>query len=192
MLVAVVLAAGGSTRFGAPKQLHEVGGEPLVRRAARAALAAGAGSVIVVTGSGADRVEACVTGIPGVATARNPGWALGIGSSLATGLRALPVGYDAVLITLADQPLVDAAALGRLLAAFGRRRIAAASHSGIIGVPVVVGAELVGELLTLPPHTGAGRWLRQRAGDVAAVPMEEAAFDIDSPEDARRLQLPTA
>ena len=59
-VAAVVLAAGEGSRFGAPKQVVEVDGEPLVVRAVKAALASGAEQVVVVTGAYADKTVACL------------------------------------------------------------------------------------------------------------------------------------
>jgi len=68
-VAAVVLAAGASTRLGTPKQLVEYAGEPLVRRAAGAALGSGARPVIVVLGADADRVARALAGLPASARA---------------------------------------------------------------------------------------------------------------------------
>ncbi len=186
---AVVLAAGGSTRLGAPKQLLEYEGEPLVRRAARAALAAGAAPVLVVVGAHADRVGAALEGIAGVRVVEHAGWSDGLASSLAAGLRALldePV--DAVLVTLCDQPHVGAAELASLVAECAPARpIVAAEYAGIAGVPIVVARTHVAELLTLSGDRGAGGWLRARAALVTRVPLPAAALDVDTPEDAARL-----
>ncbi len=56
----VLLAAGGSRRLGAPKQLVDVDGESLVRRAARAALATDPSQALVVVGAHADAVWSAV------------------------------------------------------------------------------------------------------------------------------------
>ena len=107
-IAAVVLAAGGSARLGRSKQLVVHEGEPLVRRAARAALDAGAEPVIVVLGAHADLVRQALDGLP-VSAVVNDAWETGMASSLRIGARAaLDAGCDAVLVTLADQPLVDA------------------------------------------------------------------------------------
>ena len=109
-----MLAAGGSRRMGSPKQLMLHEGEPLVRRAATAAVDAGANPVIVVLGANANLLEPSLAGLESVTTVVNGDWEQGIASSLAAGLRALREAreFDGVMITLADQPLVDAAASG--------------------------------------------------------------------------------
>jgi CTP:molybdopterin cytidylyltransferase MocA len=187
---AVVLAAGASTRLGRPKQLVLYRGEPLVRRAAAAALAVGADPVLVVLGAHALAVAPALDDLPGLRLMTHEGWAQGLASSLATGIRALGelASRDGVLVTLCDQPLVDGPALRALLAAFdGPRSIVAAEYDGTVGVPAVVGRDHLGELLQLSGDAGAGRWLRARLDTVTRVPLPDAAFDVDTLEDMTRL-----
>ena len=188
-VAAVVLAAGASTRLGAPKQLVECAGEPLVRRAARAALDAGADPVIVVLGAHADVVRPALDSLM-VDVVLNEAWPTGLASSLAAGHRAaMDARADAVLVTLADQPLVDAAALRRMLAAFpGPHRVVASSYGDALGVPAVFGHEHVAELSALAGDAGAGAWLRHRAGAVTRVALDGAALDVDTPADVARLR----
>ena len=186
---AVVLAAGAATRFGTAKQLAPFEGTPLVRRAVDAALGAGAHPVVVIVGAHGDDVAASLAGLDAVSVVVHAEWHLGLASSLASGLAALDgADCDAALVTLADQPLVDAHALRRLLAAFvGARRIVASSYGDTCGVPAIFGREHLPALRALTGDSGARRWLRQHAALVTAVPMPEAAVDIDTPADLTRL-----
>lgn len=190
-LGAIVLAAGASTRMGSPKQLLVHEGEPLVRRAALNAADADADPVIVVLGANASAVAPSLFGLnPPIATVVNPNWETGLASSLVTGLRVLEEAteYDAVLVTLADQPLVDIAALKRLVAAFDdQHRIVASAYNEVIGVPAVFAREYVADLMQLEGDSGAGQWLRGRKSEVTSVPLDAAAVDIDTPADKTRL-----
>lgn len=182
----VILAAGESTRFGSTKQLLIHKGEPLVRRAAKAALDAGARPVMVVLGADAPIVAPELSRLRHVRTVINTHWATGLASSLATGLRALMeiAGCDAVLVTLADQPNVDAAALKRLIAAFdSEHRIVASAYSATIGVPAIFGCEHIKDLMRLKGDSGAGQWLRDHPDKVTTVELPEAEVDIDTVED---------
>ncbi len=195
-VAAVVLAAGGSSRLGHAKQLVEHDGESLVARAARAALGTGASPVIVVVGAGATLVRAALRDVP-VTVVTNDRWQDGLASSLAAGVRAaLGSDVDGVLVTLADQPLVDSAALLRLVTAWPAGGIAA-SHYGAtstdsaVGAPALFARAHAESLVALTGDAGAGRWLRARAatvGDVVAVPMDAAVLDVDTPADVARLR----
>jgi len=187
---ALVLAAGASKRLGSPKQLMVHEGVPLVRRAAIAAVDAGANPVVVVLGANASIIEPALRGLAAVTIVVNADWANGMASSLAAGLRALgdAIEYDAVLITLADQPFVDAGALKRLIAAFdNEHRFVSSEYNGVIGVPAVFAREYVADLMQLEGDSGAGQWLRRRSGEVTAIPLDAGAVDIDTPADETRL-----
>jgi CTP:molybdopterin cytidylyltransferase MocA len=199
-IAAVVLAAGSSSRLGSPKQLELYQGVPLVARAARTALQAAAEPVIVVLGANAEAVRPALSGIP-VIPVFNPEWEQGMGTSIATGMRAITdhaSSVDAVLITLADQPLVGDAALGRLLEAWisvatgsheggFHMTIAAAAYADTVGVPAVFGRGHFDALCSLPPSAGAARLLREENARVRRVALPEAALDVDRPDDLERL-----
>jgi CTP:molybdopterin cytidylyltransferase MocA len=187
---AVVLAAGGSARMGRVKQLIDFEGESLVRRAARSAKEAGADPVVVVLGSNADLIAPALGGLPNVTMVINSQWERGQASSLAEGLRAVALEgkCDGVLVTLADQPLVDAAALRSLIDTFIEgARIVAASYEGTIGVPALFGKEHLAQLMELSGDSGAGQWLRARRADVKSLPLANASVDVDTPADVGRL-----
>jgi len=178
---ALVLAAGGSQRLGRPKQLLTWRGETLVRRAARAALGSGCDGVAVVLGAEEDAVREALAGLP-VRVARNPGWEEGLASSIRAGVAlARAEGAWAVLLTLADQPLVGAELLGRLVAAHrrGHSRVAC-RYAGGLGVPALLGGP--GDLAALGQlrgDRGARALLRDATPPPLAIPFEDAALDID-------------
>lgn len=191
-----MLAAGASARLGRPKQLVVYAGEPLVRRAARAALGAGARPVVVVLGARAEEVAPALDGLAGVEVVVCAEWARGLSASLAAGLDAVERAagraprdpLDGVLLTVCDQPLVDAAALGAVLAAFGGPgSAAAAEYGGTVGVPAVVGRAHLPTLRALTGDAGAGRWLRAHPELVVRVPMPAAGVDVDTADDVARL-----
>ena len=189
-IAAIVLAAGESKRFGFPKQLIVRDGEPLVRRIARAAAHAGADPVVVVLGANADIITPELADLTSVTTVVNGDWSRGLSSSLVTGLAAVfPVSScDAVLVMLADQPLIDTGALKRLMETFDeKRRIIASAYDGTIGVPAVFAREFAGDLMQLTGDAGAGAWLRGRR-DVTTVPLAAGAVDIDTELDLARLR----
>ena len=182
----VLLAAGTSTRFGALKQLHRFHGVPLVRRAALAALDTGL-PVWIVTGAHAERVEEAVAGLP-LRVVHNAAWAQGMGGSLALGVREAAA--SAVLVMLADQPLVTTENLKELLAQHGAdpKTIVAADYGEVLGPPCLFPAEFFAELEALHGDRGARALFKQHPERVQRVPMPRAAVDVDTPADLARLE----
>ena len=103
---AIILAAGGAQRFGSPKQLLEIEGQPIIRRIARLALAAGLDPVIVVCGAYGNEVRQALDGLP-VNCVVNPDWEAGQSTSLRSGLHKLPASTSGAIFMLADQPFVS-------------------------------------------------------------------------------------
>lgn len=191
-LVAVVLAAGGSRRFGRSKQLLEWRGESLVRSAARAALGSGADETLVVLGPHAAQVEASLDGLA-VRVIGNPGWEEGLGSSIRAGVSAALQGDEelaGLLLCLADQPLVGAAVLAELTRAWkaGHATVATGYPDGA-GVPALFSRAADLEVLAgLRGDRGARDLLRGVEGtDIHVIPCAAALVDIDVEDDWRRL-----
>ena len=181
--------------MGKPKQLITYEGKPLVRHAVEAALAAGAQAVVVVLGARADEIRPAVADMESVSVMLNPDWKSGLASSLQVGLTESlrDPAVDGVLVALTDQPLVDGAALRPLIAAFrAGARIVAAGYDGVAGVPALFGREHAPSLMGLTGDAGAGGWMRNRLREVTIVPLQQAALDLDTPEDLARLADPTS
>jgi len=146
--------------------------------------------VVVVVGADAELVSPALSSLRDIRTVVNDRWQEGLSSSLACGVRAV-LGIsecDGVLITLADQPLVDAAALRTLLDAFdAQHQVVASEYGGTVGVPAVFGRQHLDSLMSLTGDTGAGAWLRNRESSVTRVPLPAAAHDVDTREDFARL-----
>jgi CTP:molybdopterin cytidylyltransferase MocA len=189
-LACIVLAAGGSSRLGAPKQLARRRVRPLILNAIAAARdALGDAEIVVVLGAQALRIRALLRRhAPGARTALNPRWSSGLASSLRAGLRAAPRDAPAVLVILVDQPDVDAGALRRLVAAWRRHPAvpAAAAYAQRAGVPAIFPRRSWTALQALHGDEGARAVLRGAAA-LTLVPMPEAEFDVDTREDLERL-----
>jgi molybdenum cofactor cytidylyltransferase len=189
-IAAVLLAAGSSSRMGEPKQLLHWGQRTLVEHAADALLLTGCRPVVVVLGHQAERVREVLTGKP-LSIVTHNGFAAGLGSSLAAGVAAALMEapeLEAVLVTLCDQPRVDAVVLARLIAAYNRARpaILASSYAGTRGVPAVFRRDVLGMLAQLDAGSGAKALLARHDLDVQSIELPEAADDVDTKEDYAR------
>lgn len=186
-IACVVLAAGESRRLGQPKQLVTVKGEPLVRRAARLALASRCAHVGVVVGAHAEAVSRALDGLD-VAPLANPGWATGMASSLHVAVDfAVARAADALLVCVCDQPLLVTAHLDALCAAYqDAGRAVASSYAGVRGVPAIFPRASFDALRALRGDRGAGKLLRDDAGALD-IAWPEGAVDVDTPCDLARL-----
>jgi molybdenum cofactor cytidylyltransferase len=191
-VAAVVLAAGRSTRMGAVnKMIAEIGGKPLVRIAAEQALASKALPVIVVTGHERDKVEAALKGLD-VRFANNPDYAEGLGTSLRTGIAAVPPEADGAVILLGDMPQIDAKLIDRLVAAFDPEKgalVVVPTIEGRRGNPVIWARRFFPELMAVTGDVGARHIIANVAEAVAEVPVSDPAItvDVDTPDVLARI-----
>jgi molybdenum cofactor cytidylyltransferase len=184
---AVVLAAGGSSRLGRPKQLLWHRGRSLLRRAAEEALASGCEPVVVVLGAEAGRLAPELAGLP-VKPVVNERWADGMSTSLRLGVEALGPVVEACVLLLCDQPSVTAALLRGLVEAHRHgHRLAGCEYGDALGVPALFDRSLFPELLNLGGDRGARPVLAAHAAEAARIAFPEGVLDIDTPEDAARL-----
>jgi molybdenum cofactor cytidylyltransferase len=185
---AVILAAGGSGRFGRPKQLLTFQGETLVRRAVSAAAEAGCDPMIVVVGDLGDAIRRDLQSAS-VIVVENPEWQRGLGTSIRRGLQEIGDSIAAVVLLTCDQPLVDKAIVAELIATYEKTRkpMVACRYAGTLGVPALFDRSCFADLIALPADSGAKALMTARPNDVAVVAFEEGAIDIDTPEDFERL-----
>jgi CTP:molybdopterin cytidylyltransferase MocA len=197
----VLLAAGEGSRFGGPKALVELDGQTLAERGVGLLRAGGADPILVVTG--ATEVQ-----IPGTHTVYNPEWRTGMGSSLRAALNALtspedaspedaspedasPEEVGAVVVALADQPLVGPESVARLIAAYrAGASVAVATYDGQPRNPVLLAREHWPEVIaTATGDTGARAFLRARADLVSLIECGDTGRpdDIDTPADLARI-----
>ncbi len=183
-IVLVVLAAGAGSRFtGAGHKLASTlddAGPTILDRAVAAAVDAGIGPVVVVTG-------AIDPALPDGAIRRhNPDWASGQMSSVRSGIEAArELGADSVVIGLGDQPFVHADAWRRVAA--GTSPISVATYDGRRGNPVKLDSS-VWDLLPEDGDQGARSLMGIRPDLVGEVPCTGSPVDIDTVEDLRRWQ----
>lgn len=189
---AVILAAGGARRMGLPKQLLPWKGSTLLGHAIAVARESRCSNILVVLGAYRNAIHPVIADA-GVFRVVNPEWSEGLGSSIRTAIRtlnALPHRSDAALIQLADQPLVTAGVLDRLIETFERTRtgIVASEYGGEQGTPALFDASLFPELSELEGQAGVQRVIARHPDRLVAVPFAGGVIDLDTREDYRRMR----
>jgi molybdenum cofactor cytidylyltransferase len=177
VIAGLVLAAGGASRFGGAKQLAELNGRPLIEHAVEAMLAVPAiERLIVVLGSNAELIHRRAH-LDEVEVVVADDWPEGVSASLRAGVRAT-LDADALVITLADQPLIPPQVIAAVLDRIEMRAPAArATYAGRPGHPVLIKRELFEAVLALAGDAGA-RDLLERSG-VVQVECGHLASDVD-------------
>lgn len=186
-LSCVILAAGGSTRMGRPKQLLRYRGQTLIRRVTELALALPLHEIVIVLGHRAEEMRHELQGLP-IRSTHNPHWQRGMGSSIATGMAEIDPQARAVLILLVDQPKLTPALVERIIHAWeAGSELVVADYGNTIGVPALFGHEYFDALRQLDTQGGAKQILQAHAQDAVHIPFPGGNFDVDTPEDYERL-----
>jgi CTP:molybdopterin cytidylyltransferase MocA len=189
-VVALVLAAGASSRMGRAKALLDFDGQTCVERVLAACHAGGAAAAVLVTSPAGDAIRARCAGAPlPIIGALNPQPERGMLSSIQAGLRALPAEAEGFLLFPVDFPVVPAAEVRRLIEAFAARtavqRIFVPSFARRRGHPVLMEAALAGELLALGLQGSARDIMVAHDREIAYVEAgdDRVLMDMDTPED---------
>lgn len=190
---AVLLAAGAGSRIGhRPKCLLEFDGEPLIRRQLSALSEAGVDEVVVVLGHYAPAIEALIQSCR-IKRVRNPDPDAGQNASLHIGLAALSDGPDAILVALADQPLIQAPDIAALISAYNKRptgmELVQPTVEALPGNPVMFSNSVRQQILAGPAHFGGRQWQAKHPDKVYRWPTSNPNYrtDIDSREDIEAL-----
>ena len=181
---AVLLAGGASTRLGRAKQLIEIDGVSLLRRAAEALLATAPQVLVVVLGHDAVALQAHIADLP-LQCVVAQGHAEGLAASLRAGIAAMPPACDGALVALTDQPALDAQHLCALRDAWraAPERAIASAYAGVLGVPALLPRAWFARLARLQGDIGARALLRTRSNEVVAIAAPALAHDLDTPAD---------
>jgi len=183
VIAAVVLAAGGASRFGSAKQLAELDGVPLLEHAIRAVEAVPAiGRIVVVLGARAEEIRAGVDfGASEVVVCED--WASGQAASLRCGVAAV-ADADAVVLTLGDMPRVTPQAIAcfaDLAAEYGAHTRARGVFDGAPGHPVALGSAYFGDVMALEGDVGARDVLKRIGAFAIEVGHLCSGIDVDTP-----------
>ena len=185
---AVVLAAGYADRFGSTKQLAEIDGVALVARAEKTATSVFGNNVVLVLGHDWQAVSNVCDFEHGFFVVNNA-FIEGMGTSIATAMRSIAHTATAIVVLLADQPLITADHLRNLCSSWSgaKDEIVASAYSGTRGVPALFASDCFAELANLTGDAGAQCLLNDRRFNVKQIEFEQAAVDIDTPGDLVKL-----
>ena len=184
---ALVLAAGQSSRFGKTKQLEKYQGIPLVARSVQLAEAVCGQNNVLVAGNDWQPVSDICAPLAGFFVV-NPRFAEGLASSIECGIRSVAEVADAVLLLLADQPLITGSHLQLLVDTWqaSPESIVASAYAGINGPPVIFPQRDFPDLTRLSGDSGARSIMEANEDRVKSVGFEPAALDIDRQSDLER------
>jgi len=186
-VTAIILAAGGSTRLGRPKQLLPYRDRSLLRYVAETARASVAKETLVVLGFEAERMNSELRGLD-VRSVVNPQWEEGISSSIRAGISSLSASINATILLLCDQPLITPELLNTVMSTheISGKAIIACEYGDTIGVPALFARTLFVDLLQLRGDHGAKQLILQHADERAVVPFPGGIVDIDTVADYDR------
>lgn len=193
-IVALILAAGQSKRFGSPKQLLKWKESNLLEHAIQSSCKSKAYKTFLVLGANYDQILE-ETDLSNVEVIRNDNWENGLGNSIAFGVNHILKDIskiDGILLMLADQPLVDSNYLNSIIAEFepNKEEIIASSYlNGKKGVPALFDKVYFKELSNLKGDVGARKIIKTYSTDVITLNAGEMLFDIDTKEDYDKLYL---
>ncbi len=188
----LILAAGESSRMKKEvKQLLSWENTSLLGNALKQAQTSIAAGTYVVLGANADSIKKKI-GIDPAILIQNKDWRKGMGSSIALGIKHVssrPEQYDAVLLMLADQPLIDTGFINGLLDAWvdNRTSIVVTSYPTGVAVPAVFGESLFCELMRLDQNQGAKTIIDTYKKDILSIDPEGKEADIDTWSDYQNL-----
>jgi len=179
----LVLAAGGSSRLGQPKQLLPYGSDTLLGYVLQTARACSFQQLLCVLGAGAEEVRTEVD-LEGVQLVENPDFGEGCSSSIAAALEVIDTRCELLVMMLGDQPGVRADTVAALLAGRRGAPLAACAYSDARGHPLAFVHSMFGELAALHGDKGVWRLLDRYAGALVEVPIAgPVPRDVDTWED---------
>jgi len=183
MISGVLLAAGLSSRMGENKLLVRLGGDSVLRRAARTAAAAGLDSLIVVLGHESEKARGELDGIACTAVI-NAQYASGMNSSLRAGIGAVPRESAAAVVLLADMPFVSAEMIREVARRWTGEPLVVSLYGEVVAPPILYARALFPELMETADGDCRKRVVKKHRHEALEVRWpEQALADLDVPAD---------
>jgi molybdenum cofactor cytidylyltransferase len=187
-VTALVLAAGGSTRLGRPKQLLPYGSATLLDHVLGTARSCHFDQLLCVIGGDAEAVRTGVD-LQGAQVVTNPQFGEGCSSSIAAALDAVDPRCEVLVLMLGDQPGVTSENVATLLAGRGEAPIAACGYADGRGHPIAFSRRLFPELRTMHGDKAVWKLLDHHADTAVDVPVAGTIPpDVDTWEDYEALR----
>ncbi len=187
----LILAAGSSSRMGVPKQLLPWGQTTLIGHAIQQSFSCKRVDIFVVLGANFDLISEEVNSFS-VSVIHNTDWQKGMGGSISLGVEKIsgynPL-YEAVLISLVDQPLLDASHLSLIINKYydTKAPIVVSGFEGKNGVPAIFSNVMFDELRSLQDDYGARYIIKNNLPSIAVVNAGDKAKDIDTKKEYEEL-----
>jgi CTP:molybdopterin cytidylyltransferase MocA len=173
--------------MGRPKALLTFRGRTFLENILEAISQSSIKETYVVLGHHREAIERSVR-LPSVVF--NPDYEQGMITSLQAGIRALPREITGSFLFLVDHPLVETATIEAMIPILAPDRIVQPTFGGRRGHPVLLGVEVLEEILQLPVSQGADAVVRRDPRRIFEVAVNTAGIlvDVDTPEEYQRLQ----
>ncbi|MDM5358658.1 nucleotidyltransferase family protein [Peribacillus sp. RS7] len=193
---AIILAAGMSIRMGEPKLLLPLRGQPLFRHVIHPILGSSMQPIFLVAGKYIEEMRQHCADFPELKIIHNPKYADGMSTSLKLGVQSIKEHVDAVMIFLADQPLISPDIIQALIQKYTACkdegiRIVQPKYKGDLGHPILVDAVILNEFHSIEGDQGGKKILRKYARVTETVSFDNPMWgvDIDTPEDFLKVKL---
>lgn len=180
MVSAILLAAGESKRMGKLKQLIPWGKTTMVERAIDNLLNSNVSEVIAVLGYRAEEIMEKIA-TKSIKVAVNPTYHQGMSTSIITGLNLIDDRARAIMLALADQPLIDSQIINRLIDEFcdHSKGIVIPTYQNKRGHPVIFAIKYKEELLRLQGDIGGRQIIKEHPDDILEVAVASPSINID-------------
>jgi len=183
----LVLAAGGSTRLGRPKQLLPYGDATLLDHVLATARECNFDQLLCVIGGSAEEIRRRVD-LNGTTVVENQDFGEGCSSSIAAAVAAVDQRSEVLVLMLGDQPGVTAATVRTLIDRRGDAQLAACAYDDGRGHPLAFARSTFDELATLHGDRGVWKLLDRHAEAVVDVPVPgPVPRDVDTHDDYRAI-----